>query len=71
MKKIESAELYFIGASEKAVNFYNGTDCCRLWRDNDGLYHSMICGQEKTYALASSLIEELESCADGWAISDE
>ena len=71
MMKIELAELRSMGASQKALDFYNGTDCVRLWREDDGLYHAMICGQEETHALPSSLIGTLEACADAWGISEE
>ena len=30
MKKIEYADLVAFGASERALNFYNGTDPCEI-----------------------------------------
>ena len=69
MKKIEAADLQHLGASPRAIDFYNGGDMIRaIFQDGDKYITTGIDG-ETVYASAAELIADLEALAE--AIDEE
>lgn len=64
MKKIEYADLVSLGASKRALDFYNGTQPCVIWKDNNGMIHMNVFDSINTYNLMSELINDLDSYAE-------
>ena len=61
MKKIEYADLVAFGASERALNFYNGTDPCEIMQGSSGFIYANIGGDLCEYKSIVELIEDLNA----------
>jgi len=64
MKKIGYADLAVAGASKRALDFYNGTQPCVIWKDNDGTMHVNVFDHTNVYNSMSELVDDLDSFAE-------
>ena len=66
MKRIESADLERLGASAKALDYYNGTTPLDIWQNPDGTFTVRECGDSRTYADAAEMLAAFEELRDQW-----
>lgn len=64
MKKIERADLVSLGATDRALDFYDSTDPCVITQDSSGRFHADIGGDQCTYRTAADLLRDLDAMAE-------
>lgn len=64
MKKVESAALYALGASDDAVKYYLGSDYIRSIYETEYGYTINTIDGKQNYATASEMIADIEIMAE-------